>query len=119
MDKLIKELRQILIMLQPIIIAASTSIVGGLLTGALASKEAAKLYWRNVGIVGLSAFASAALVTQFMQPPVAAVSCPSAPPVSKSVSDVTVQLGRYAGGIDYPGQLTGGTATNGDLIYVD
>ncbi|MHA1852594.1 MAG: hypothetical protein ACTSUF_03695 [Candidatus Heimdallarchaeaceae archaeon] len=60
-----------------------------------------------------------AYIALSMTPPVeeeAAV----AVPVDKSVSNVTVQLGRYAGGIRYPGQLQsiGGT-TDGSLVYID
>jgi hypothetical protein len=77
---------------------------------------------RFLGISALATFTAAALVTYLL--PSTAGARVSAAPVSTgytgmSVSNVGVQLGRYAGGIRYPGQLTGGAGGDGSLIYID
>lgn len=99
-------------------------VITGLLSGMF-KKGGAKQYMKFFGTAAIATFATTAIVLYLMPPapapaPAAAVAVARSPQqMSKSVSDVTVQLGRYAGGIDFPGQLTGGTATNGDLIFVD
>ena len=94
-----------------------TPVAYGLLKGMEAKARKATL--REYAVVGLAAFAVTAIGAYLMQPaPAVAVAKRMGYP-SMSVSDVTAQLGRYAGGIDYPGQLTGGTQTNGDLVYID
>lgn len=104
-------------------IGIGAPIATALLVG-IGKKGERKKYMRFLGVAAIATFATAALVSYFVfpapAPPTVAVAVARPPQqMSKSVSDVTVQLGRYAGGIDFPGQLTGGTATNGDLIFVD
>ena len=97
----------------------ATPVAYSLLKG-IGEVKKVKFRLREFAMIGLSAFAVTALAMQYLQPvtpPATAVARVVSP--SMSVSDVTAQLGRYAGGIDYPGQLTGGTQTNHDLIYVD
>jgi len=96
-----------------------TPVAYGLIKGMQAKAKKATV--RDYAVVGLAAFAVTAVANYLLQPttPPATVVRKSAGYPSMSVSDVTVQLGRYAGGIDYPGQLTGGTQTNGDLVYID
>ena len=94
-------------------------VVTGLLAGMF-KKGSGKKYMKFFGMAAIATFATSAIVSYLMPPaPPIPAAAAMASPYSKSVSDVTVQLGRYAGGINYPGQLTGGTATNGDLIFVD
>lgn len=97
-----------------------TPIVFGLLKG-IGEKTARKIQMREYLMIGLGAFTATAIASYLMQPPEipAGISVPC-PPIGKSVSGVTVQLGRYAGGIKYPGQMQAiGGSTNGSLIYVD
>ena len=96
-----------------------TPVAYGLLRGMEKGKRKATM--REYAVIGLAAFAATAIGAYFLQPaPIngAAVARAVGYP-SISVSDVTAQLGRYAGGIDYPGQLTGGAGSNGSLVYID
>jgi len=95
-----------------------TPVAYSLLKG-IGERAKVKFRLREFAIVGLSAFAVTALASQYLTAtPAASVSVPCGQP-SMSVSSVTAQLGRYAGGVRYPGQMTGGTETNGDLIFID
>lgn len=71
-------------------------------------------------VVGIMVAGLAFMATAAPPVPPAAIVPPA---VSKSVSDVTVQLGRYAGGIDYPGQIRDvaveGVYSDSSLIFVD
>lgn len=108
-------------------IGIGAPVVTGLLSGMF-KKGGAKQYMKFFGTAAIATFATAAVVSYLMPPapaPPAAAVAVARPPqqVSKSVSDVTVQLGRYAGGINYPGQITGidpeGVFTDGSIIFVD
>jgi len=103
---------------QALAIGFGAPIATGLLSGLIARKEDAKAYWRIFGVGVLSTFAATMIATSFL--PSAGAPMAPAPPVRMSVSNVGVQLGRYAGGINYPGQMRafGGTA-NGNLVYLD
>ena len=97
-----------------------TPMVFGLLKG-IGEKTARKIQMREYLMIGLGAFTATAIASYLMQPVEVpgSISVPC-PPIRKSVSDVTVQLGRYAGGIRYPGQMQAiGGNTNGSLIYID
>jgi len=107
---------------QALAVGIGAPVLTAVLSG-ISGKEALKKWWRFFGLSALATFATAAAVIYLMPSPapvVAGAVQMSAPSVGKSVSDVTVQLGRYAGGINYPGQMQaiGGT-TDGSLIYID
>jgi len=95
-----------------------TPVAYGLIKGMEKGKRKATM--REYAVIGLAAFAATAVGAYFLQPaPTPAVAAKAVGYPSMSVSDVTAQLGRYAGGIDYPGQMTGGAGSNGSLVYID
>jgi hypothetical protein len=110
-------------MIQTALVAGiGTPVAYGLIKGMEKAKRKATL--RDFAVVGLSAFAVSAIASYFMATPAnGAATVRMAVPTRNgrrmSVSDVTVQLGRYAGGVDYPGQMTGGMDSNGSLVYID
>jgi hypothetical protein len=101
---------------QAIVIGVAAPIAGTVLFG-LTSKEAMSSFSRFLGIIGVSTFAAAVAVGYFMPAPVAGAVMSVPRPMS--VSSSWAQLGRYAGGINYPGQMTGAAGVDGSLIYID
>jgi hypothetical protein len=91
--------------------------IGTMLLAGLATKQGAKEYGRFFAIAGVATFAAAAAVQYFM--PVPAAGAVQMAPRPMSVSSSWAQLGRYAGGINYPGQMTGAAGVDGSLIYID
>jgi uncharacterized membrane protein YidH (DUF202 family) len=102
--------------LPTIAVGVGIPAVGAWLTGQF--PDSLKQFYGKEGknlmiysLVGI-AVAGMAFMTQSKTPQAATIQYRQTP---MSVSAVTAQLGRYAGGINYPGQ-----ATNGDgLVFVD
>jgi len=94
-------------------IGIGAPIATGLLSGMIASKEDAKAYWRLFGIAAVAGFTTV-MVADYLMPKQAAAAAAAAPcpQAMRSVSGVTAQLGRYAGGVRYPGQMTGASGAS-------
>jgi len=93
--------------------------IGTMLLAGLATKQGAKEYGRFFAIAGVATFAAAAAAQYFMPAPGTPMAATMAVPRQMSVSSSWAQLGRYAGGINYPGQMTGAAGVDGSLIYID
>ena len=94
-------------------------VVTGLLSGLVASKEDVRAYWKLFGVAAVSTIATA-VIADYLMPSMPVAAAPMPAPARMSVSNVGVQLGRYAGGIRYPGQMQAiGGAFDGGLVYVD
>lgn len=105
---------------QALVIGIGAPIAALALAGVIHKKKDLKTYGRFMGITGVATFAAAVAAQYFLPAPTAAAAAAvQMVPRPMSVSTVTAQLGRYAGGINYPGQMTGAAATNGSLVYID
>lgn len=111
---------------QMIGVGIGTALAVGLLKG-IGGKNLMKIKARSYAVIGLAAIAATlgtfTLLPNGVTPAAMVAGCPQTM-AGKSVSDVTVQLGRPPGqGILYPGQIrdTGAVSpySNGNTIYVD
>ena len=94
--------------------------VGTMLLAGLFKKKDLKAYGRFFGIAGVATFAAVVAAQYFMPAPTAAAAAQAVMArTPMSVSTSWAQLGRYAGGIRYPGQMTGAASANGSLVYID